>query len=299
MTAVAILVVTVAIEQREAPARVEADDTTGFVEIGSLADALEPAVRWPASTVTPGGAMVPPAVATTTEHDTISFNHCAANLVRDDDGELLGLVGAAHCVTAQDNVMYDGATFAGGTSSQIERSAIAIDPVTDVFYSGLDGHGPTDVRTQLVTNDIRADVVHSTPGEVFVMTGYPMHHTSGGESVTLSLSFGGIVHWPNDPVDTIAMFGDRNDRDQSCSSRASGSGLYAHVDGHGDVVIAVLASHAEFERVQTMPYSDEYGHELCTFFEHQLDRPIEFDYLCGFASPTPVDDHSTQRNQER
>lgn len=256
--------------------------------VNQPASAIHRAVRGQSSVVAPD-ATVPVLVRAHIEARTVRFNGCTANLIRDDSNDLLGIAGAAHCVAPHSNVMRDGSSLASGSSQPIERSAIMIDGATDVFYSGLDGHAASDVRSQLMTNYARSGIANydQQPTPV-IMTGYPSHNNPRGESVTLALTLGGTVRWPSDPVDTIATFGDWNYLSQSCTPGASGSGLYFHVAGRGYVVVAVLASHAEFRRVQTMPYSDEYGQELRIFFERQLDRAIDADFMCGFAPPTLI-----------
>ena len=44
------------------------------------------------------------------------------------------------------------------------------------------------------------------------------------------------------------------------------------VPSYGVVIIGVLSGHVEFDDVRTMPYSEEYGKELRTDFERQLNR---------------------------
>lgn len=252
--------------------------------------ASAPAVRRsmsePVSVLAPGRA-APSSIPAEIRRNTVSFNGCTANIVRDDLGAVLGLVGAAHCVRTTSNSMCDGVLFASGTNWPIERSAITIDDTTDVFYSGLLGHHATDVWRQVRTNSAGADIGNLPTTTALAMAGYPSHHNPRGELVLLSLSLGGIVHWPNDLADTIATFGDWNALEQTCSPGASGSGLYLYIEGRGWVIIAVLASRAEFVGVQTMPYGAEYGLELRSFFEQQLGMTIDADYMCGFAPPSP------------
>lgn len=243
------------------------------------ADALQPAVR------TTGPAVVPVAtvaaeLAEATRSNTVRFNTCTANLLRDDRGVVLGVVGASHCVLSSNNVM------SGVRSANIARSAISLDPETDVFTVGLDGHRAAEVHDQLERNYQRADVSARRSDVTAAMTGYPTFSNPKGEPVTLQLMLGGIVRWPNSPDDTIATFGNWNDRNQGCTPGASGAGLYVHLDGYGYVIIGVLSSRAEFERVQTMPYPAAYGLELREYFEQQLGRKVQADFLCGFAPPT-------------
>ncbi|MEP2372688.1 MAG: hypothetical protein ABJ382_21685 [Ilumatobacter sp.] len=255
----------------------------------SSAQAVAPAIRHSTNEPPKVSAMadaVPASIRTETHKSAIRFNNCTGNIIRDDHGAVLGFVGAAHCVRTASNSIRNGVAFAGATSSPIDRSAILLDTTTDVFYSGLEGHHAIDVWRQVWTNYTRADIDALPSTTMLAMSGYPSHHNPRGELVTLSLTLGGIVHWPNDPTDTIATFGDWNALEQTCSPGASGSGLYHYVEGAGWVVIAVLASRAEFEGVQTMPYSPEYGLELRSFFEKQLDLTIDAEYMCGFAPPS-------------
>ncbi len=255
------------------------------------AQALVPAVRhsmFAPATVTATAHSVPASIRTETHRSTIGFNGCTANIIRDDRGRVLGFVGAAHCVKPTSNTMRYVAVSANGIDSPIDRSMILMDTTTDMFYVGLEGHVATDVWHQVRMNFTRSDIEDQPSTTVLVMTGYPWHHNPRREAVTLSLTLGGIVRWPNDPTDTIATFGDWNALQQTCSPGASGAGLYHFIAGVGWVVIAVLASRAEFEGVQTMPYHPDYGLELRSFFEKQLAMTIDADYMCGFAPPSPL-----------
>jgi len=264
---------------------VAANGTAIHAGLHDPANALRSAERMSTPIAVPPGP-VAPELAQAIEKNTVSFNTCTGNLVRDDQGAVLGIVGAAHCVRQSSNVVQDGHTFGTGTSVIIDRADIRLDSTTDMFYAGLDGRAAADVHAQLVLNYAQVDLTDRSSNQVAVMTGYPRFSNERNEPVTIPLSLSGIVHWPHDLADTIATFGDWNSENQSCSPGASGSGLYHHIDGHGYVIIGVLSSRAEFEQVQTMTYSADYGLELRRYFETQLGRTIDADFLCGFAPPT-------------
>ncbi len=272
----------VGVHTEAAPLAAQTHDAPFMARISS-AQVLRPASRIRGAITAPNA---PPPSTSIALENTVSFNSCTANIVRDDHGAVLGIVGAAHCIGSSFNVMRDGHTFGTGNRLVLDRSQITRDTSTDMFYVGLNGRSAADVRAQLVSNYRRVDMASQTADSVAVMTGYPTFSNPSGEPVTLSLKVAGIVHWPRDPNDTIAAFGNWNSRNQSCSPGASGSGLYHWLDGQGYVIVGVLSSRAEFDRVQTMPYPPAYGLELRQYFESQLDRKIDAEFMCGFAPPT-------------
>ncbi len=286
MFAVFAIAAIVVVHPESAPP-VAAQGPASFTSLNDLGTVLRPADRVRAPIVVPS-TPIPARLTRETQQTTVSFNGCTGSLVRDDHGSIVGLAGAGHCVRSSSNVMRDGHIFGTGNIVAFDRADIELDSAADLFYVGLNGRNSADVRAQLVHNLERVGITTRQASAAALMTGYPRYNNQRNEPVTLALTVGGIVHWPRDPVGTIATFGNWNSRNQSCSPRASGSGLYLNLDGHGYVIVGVLSSRAEFERVQTMPYGAAYGLELRQFFEQQLSRTIDAEFLCGFAQPTPA-----------
>lgn len=277
----------------ESDAVVPAIDATFDLENPIDSGVLDSPERIKPDIVAPEPQQIPTGVLQSIKADILSFNGCTANKVRNSAGAVLGIVGAQHCVFKPEvypygftDTIYYGETYGSGPQQKVSPSQILSDPSgLDIFYIGTGGHSANEVRNQMIANYNLVNPDTIPINNPAIMVGYPSYNNHQGQKKVLQLAYGGIAGWPNGSNAFLATFGNWMDGDVSCTSRASGSGLWLNVPGWGPILVGVLAARAEDPPV-TLNYSTDYGKELMGYLAKLLGvKNIDAEYMCGFATP--------------